>query len=200
MKTPLTYQITEYDCGTTTFTNMLRFLFDREDIAPGLLKQIFLVSLDSYDENKMYGQFGTSRAAVRYLSQWLVENGKIFNLNLESEYLEKDEVQFKQNSKLISALKSNTCIVLRLNYGGEHYVLAMGIDLASDCLNIFDPYDDIDLKFTKGIKIIENKPYSYNRQVPLSFFDSEEESTEHPYALGPVGKREAAIFFKPKTL
>ena len=29
-KTPLDYQITEYDCGTTTLLNALRYLFKRK--------------------------------------------------------------------------------------------------------------------------------------------------------------------------
>ena len=32
MKIPLTFQITEFDCGTTSLLNALLFLFDREEI------------------------------------------------------------------------------------------------------------------------------------------------------------------------
>lgn len=32
LKTPLAYQATEYDCGTTTLINALRYLFARGEI------------------------------------------------------------------------------------------------------------------------------------------------------------------------
>ncbi len=32
MKNLLIYQSTEYDCGPTTLTNAIRYLFDREEI------------------------------------------------------------------------------------------------------------------------------------------------------------------------
>ena len=41
MKNPLRYQNTEYDCGPTTFTNALAFLYDREEIPIELLKAIY---------------------------------------------------------------------------------------------------------------------------------------------------------------
>ena len=32
MKVPLRYQNTEYDCGITSFVNVLAYLYEREDI------------------------------------------------------------------------------------------------------------------------------------------------------------------------
>lgn len=50
MKNVLNYQSSEYDCGPTTLTNALRFLFERCDIPPELLKAIALYTLDAYNE------------------------------------------------------------------------------------------------------------------------------------------------------
>ena len=50
MKNPLSYQTTEYDCGPTTLVNALRFLYEREEIVPELLKNIALYTLDLYDD------------------------------------------------------------------------------------------------------------------------------------------------------
>ena len=40
MKNLLIYQSTEYDCGPTTLTNAIRYLFDREEIYPDIVKYI----------------------------------------------------------------------------------------------------------------------------------------------------------------
>ena len=32
MKSPLRYQVTQYDCGPTTMTNAILYLFEREEI------------------------------------------------------------------------------------------------------------------------------------------------------------------------
>lgn len=50
MKNLLIYQSTEYDCGPTTLTNAIRYLFDREEIYPDIVKYIMLYCLDSYNE------------------------------------------------------------------------------------------------------------------------------------------------------
>ena len=47
MKNVLNYQSTEYDCGPVTLTNALRFLFEREEIQPEVVKAIALYTLDA---------------------------------------------------------------------------------------------------------------------------------------------------------
>ncbi|MDR0904811.1 MAG: peptidase C39, partial [Oscillospiraceae bacterium] len=60
MKTPLQYQITEYDCGPTSLLNALRFLFEREDIPPDVPKYIMMYCLDAYNSKGESGKNGTS--------------------------------------------------------------------------------------------------------------------------------------------
>ena len=48
MKNPLQYQISEYDCGPTSLLNALSYLFDREEIAPEVIRNILLYCLDCY--------------------------------------------------------------------------------------------------------------------------------------------------------
>lgn len=50
VKTPLDYQITEYDCGTTTLLNALRYLFERSEISPEVYKFIMQYTLDGTNE------------------------------------------------------------------------------------------------------------------------------------------------------
>ena len=47
MKSPLRYQVTQYDCGPTTMTNAILYLFEREEIPPDLVRHIGLCTLDS---------------------------------------------------------------------------------------------------------------------------------------------------------
>lgn len=47
MKTPLGYQCTELDCVLTTIINGIRYLFNRNEILPEVLKIINLYSLDT---------------------------------------------------------------------------------------------------------------------------------------------------------
>lgn len=42
MKTPLRYQITEFDCGSVSLINCIVFLFEREEIPAELIKQFQL--------------------------------------------------------------------------------------------------------------------------------------------------------------
>ena len=68
MKNLLIYQSTEYDCGPTTLTNAIRYLFDREEIYPDIVKYIMLYCLDSYNEAGEVGKRGTSASAMMFLS------------------------------------------------------------------------------------------------------------------------------------
>ena len=43
VKTPLAYQLTEYDCAQATFLNAMRFLLNRNEIPPVMIKYITLM-------------------------------------------------------------------------------------------------------------------------------------------------------------
>ena len=44
MKTPLRYQMSEYDCGPTAMLDAVSFLFEREEIPPEIIRNIMLLS------------------------------------------------------------------------------------------------------------------------------------------------------------
>ena len=77
MKNLLIYQSTEYDCGPTTLTNAIRYLFDREEIYPDIVKYIMLYCLDSYNEAGEVGKRGTSAICHDVLSNWLTQFGQV---------------------------------------------------------------------------------------------------------------------------
>ena len=56
MKTPLRYQVTEYDCGPTSLLNTVSFLFEREEIPPEVVRNIMLYSLDTFGTDGVSGK------------------------------------------------------------------------------------------------------------------------------------------------
>ena len=89
MKNLLIYQSTEYDCGPTTLTNAIRYLFDREEIYPDIVKYIMLYCLDSYNEAGEVGKRGTSASAMMFLSNWLTQFGQVKNFPISCNFLAK---------------------------------------------------------------------------------------------------------------
>ena len=71
MKTPLHYQISEYDCGPTSMLNAMSFLFSREELPPEILRNTMLYCLDCYGKEGHPGKSGTSCMAMMFLSNWL---------------------------------------------------------------------------------------------------------------------------------
>ena len=101
MKTPLHYQLSEYDCGPTSLMNAISFLFEREEIPPEVLRNIMLYSLDCYSPEGTPGKHGTSRTAMMFLAHWLDGFGKagqLIRLNcktLEYKYFPFDPKGYK---------------------------------------------------------------------------------------------------------
>ena len=59
MKNDLIYQSTEYDCGPTTVINAIRFLFERKEIPPALIKGIWTYCNDTYGDQGHAGKPST---------------------------------------------------------------------------------------------------------------------------------------------
>jgi hypothetical protein len=195
MKNPLRYQITEYDCGPTSLLNALSFLFEREELAPEIIKNIMLFSLDAYGSDGFSGKNGTTQAAMMFLSQWLNGFGKTGRLDIRSSFLSQREVNLRDNSRIRDALVRKGAAVVRLDLESWHYVLLTGID--GDNVYLFDPYympEDCPLS---DVRSVLDHEYDYNRIVPVSRIDCEE---IHPYAFGPYETREAVLIFNGQTM
>ena len=93
-KTPLDYQITEYDCGTNTLLNALRYLFKRSEISPEIYKYIMQYTLDKSNTCGEIGKGGTSVYALEFLCNWLNENAKNKGMNIKCKSILKDEILF----------------------------------------------------------------------------------------------------------
>lgn len=180
MKTPLSFQITEYDCGPTSLLNALRFLYNRQEIPVEIIKEIYKDTLDQ-DYN------GTSRDAIKKLSEKIneIKGDKI--LNIHSSYLAKKDV----NIHMIKNCLDNKGVALyRTFQSGEHYSIITKIGKRH--AYIFDPYY-VSASYFKGDKEVKkyfNHPFTYNRRVTLKRFNSEKKEN---FALGPIEGREVLL-------
>ncbi|MBP3705402.1 MAG: peptidase C39, partial [Clostridia bacterium] len=163
MKTPLSYQKTDYDCGPTTLLNALSCLFEREDIPPELVKSIMLYSMDAYNDRGECAKAGTSRMAMEFISSWIEHFGKTKKFPVHSEYLAGDAVFFGEGSRMEKALQQGGVIVARVMFDCWHYVLITGCKKNS--VYLFDPYYRRKLFKFPGIEMIWDRPMRHNRRV-----------------------------------
>ena len=193
MKTPLRYQITEFDCGTVSLVNCISFLFEREEIPAELIKEISIYTLDCYDDKGNLGQGGTSRAAVKQLSEWMQAFSAEKNLGVSCKYFKGKNVDIE---KIKNCINSGGCVNLRSYLiDTEHYVMITNID--DKFVYMFDPYyleKDYFQNCDKDISLIEGEKYAMNRKVGIDYFNSAMENQD--LTLGPINKREILLINK----
>ena len=194
MKSPLSYQASEYDCGPTTMLNSISYLFHRREIPPDVIKHIMLYCLDSYNIKGEFGKSGTSGIAMMFLSNWLNQFGRVKKFPICCEFLTREDVQITQNSKIVSSLQQGGAVVVKLVLGGWHYVLLTGAE--SNSISLFDPYYRKKDFGIKGIVMVSDKPSKMNRLVDFGILNSPEKGI---YSLGPVETREAVVLFNKNT-
>lgn len=194
MKNPLHYQLSDYDCGPTSVLNAVAYLFEREDIPPEILRNVMLYCLDCHSFDGAPGKLGTSTSAMMFLSNWLDNFGRVGIMPISSSYLAGDRVYLGSASSINDALKRGGVVVVRLFYDELHYVLFTGIDDKN--IYLFDPYYRTEPFNESDIKIVLDKPFEYNRIVPIEYFNSLDEKL---YSLASPDSREAVIIFNQKT-
>ena len=201
MKNLLNYQSSEYDCGPVSLTNAIRYLFEREEIYPDIIKYIMLYCLDSYNDKGESGKLGTSASAMMFLCNWLNQFGQMKSFPISCEFLSGEDVFISQTNKIVAALQQGGAVVLRLFLDVGHYVLLTGIE--GDNIYLFDPYyvepDDpeLDPEFLGGgITFITDQPKRANRKISMQRLNQQ---TEGFYEMGPYDIREALIMFNRDT-
>lgn len=197
MKNLLNYQSTEYDCGPVSVINALRFLYEREEIYPDMIKMIMLHCMDTYNEAGEPYKHGTSPAAMNYLANWLNHFGECKKFPIHCEFLDGDSVILTENSKIVSALQNGGVVVIRLFLGVSHYVLLTGIE--NDSVLLFDPFyeeeEDPEFDeeyFEEGIVFIHDRPKKANRAISLERINR---TGKGYYEMGEFSEREALILF-----
>lgn len=163
-KTPLDYQITEYDCGTTTLLNALRYLFKRSEISPEVYKFIMQYTMDQTNSLGEIGKGGTSVNAIEYLCDWLNKNAKNKGMNLRCTSVQKEDISI-YNLDLKNKVNNGAVAIVRLFQDCEHYCLLTRVD--DEYAFLFDPYY-LNINYYDNdddIEIIKDRPFEFNRKV-----------------------------------
>lgn len=186
MKTPLRYQLTQFDCGPTSFTNAIAYLLEREEIAPELPKFISSVTLDRHHGVGAPG--GTSRHAMRFLAHWINDCARATGMPLEAVHLRDDDVTLCKGSRALEWLLAGGVIVASCWVSVDHYVLITGADLDDGGeplrFRVFDPWYEAPeeafdaegkLAGTKPDEVVfvDDAPFSHNRIVAARLFHCE---------------------------
>ena len=163
-KTPLEYQLTEYDCGTTTLLNALKYLFKRSEIEPEIYKFIMQYTLDNTNKKGEIGKGGTSVHAMKFLSDWLNENAHKKGMNINCKYIEKEKISI-YNKELEESITNGGVAILRTYEDEEHYVLLTKLD--EEYAYLFDPYylNINHFDNDEDVEIIKDRPFEFNRKV-----------------------------------
>lgn len=187
MRTPLRYQVSEYDCGPTAILNAFSFLFEREEIPAILNKAICAYTLDLKDKKGNLGALGTSRLAMTKLITWINRYSALSDFKVLCQKLEGKAVTI---DKLKNCLLKRGVIIVRSYLEEEHYIIVTKI--TEKYVYIFDSYylDKKSYKNNKQVKIIFKFPFNYNRKVNLNRFTS---TTKKDFSLGPIFKRECIL-------
>lgn len=189
MKNQLIYQTSEYDCGPTTLINAIRYLFDREQVTPELLQNIYLYTLDSYNDAGENGKSGTSAMAMHFLSCWFNQYGEKKNFPIHSRFLEGEQVTISQNSLIVECLQQGGVAAVWVWLEGEgHFVLL--ISEKDGQIGLFDPYYIKDYPDSDKVKVINADVI--NRMVAYEVMNDEE---VHDYGLGRKASREAMLIY-----
>lgn len=172
MKTPLLYQLSEFDCGPITLYNALKYLFNRSEISYEVIKEIMNITLDKKEK-------GTSKKAMKKVALSLK---KYLPLNIfiyEGNAVTPEIIKKNNNPKTVFILRTKLCC--------EHYVLIT--DFKKNYY-LWDPYYlNYNIYQNNKVKIYLNKPL-YNRVVLKNYFES---STSHDFTLGSLSKRQLII-------
>ncbi len=194
MKNPLHYQTTEYDCGPTTMLNAISYLFHRQDIAPEVVRNIMLYSLDGYNKDGEAHKNGTTGMAMLFLANWLNQFGRVKKWPVHCKVMNGKEVRISQSSRIAECLGQGGAVVARVMLGVWHYVLLTGID--DQYIYVFDPYYRVKPFYRKGIDIINDAPTRMNRRILHDIMNS---GGKGDYALGKEDGRECVLMYNTTT-
>jgi hypothetical protein len=194
MKNNLNYQTSEYDCGPTTLINAMRYLFEREELSPEILKAISMYTLDTYNEEGEVGKHGTSAMAMRFLSSWFNQFGEKKRFPIYTEFLDGKDATLTQNSRITECLQQKGIVVLRVWLDGDgHYILLT--DIQKSKISVFDPYLFPQMAEDAWIEIVKDQPQKMNRIISL---DRINESSNKNYAMGEFELRHAMLLYNKK--
>ena len=190
MVVPLSFQISEFDCGPVSLLNALSRLFDRKLIQPCMIKAIYSYTLDNCDAYRHPGQKGTSAAALRFVGEWLNNYGAHCHFPIHCVSLAPEDICFEPESPLYIAIRQGAVAVVRCILDVGHYVLITGVEEGH--VLVWDPYYLTKKIRRKGIEIVKDRPAECNRRIS---FERMNGTGRAPYNFGPVELRECLLIW-----
>ena len=119
MKSPLRYQITDFDCGSVSLINCLTYLFEREEVPAELVRIITTFSLECYNEKGMLENNAYTKQLNYVVSKWVSEFARQKMIPLKSLYLTGEKIGL---SMIVGCLKREGCVNVKTYRDGyEHY-------------------------------------------------------------------------------
>lgn len=193
MKNSLIYQSSDYDCGPTSITNAMRYLFERAEIPPMVLKHIWAMGLDTFSADGEPGKEGTSKASMCYMAAWFECFAEKCRFPIKATFLDMEFADVGPDSLAWRCLERGGCAVLRCTLnGGGHYVLLTRI-LPDGMIGLFDPYDGCSDQGDPDRRHVADQPKVMNRAVRAALFNRTDAAD---YAMGPLEKRELLLFWR----
>lgn len=193
MKNPLSYQVSEYDCGPTSVMNAISYLFDRQEIPPDFIKNIMQYCLDTYNEDGKPYRCGTSTDAMSYMATWFNRYAQAVKFPISCKHIRGEQVYLSKESPIYECLRDGGAAVARCYLTVPHYITLTGID--DDYVYVFDAYYECNPEKKIGILYIEDKPKQMNRKVAWSVMDS---FGTGDYSLGDNTFRDVTLFHRKR--
>ena len=190
MKNRLNYQSSEYDCGPTSLINAIRFLFEREEIDPHLIKGIWNLANDTFNDAGELGKHGTSMAAACYISSWINGYARGWKFPVRTEYLSGMSAIVGPGSVIEECLEKGGCAVIRCWSDCEpHYVL-LTTPVRDHFIGLWDPYEEEPDLDPARYRIIHGEERRMNRMVREDVLNS---TGKEDYAMGSAEHREVIL-------
>lgn len=193
MKNRLIHQSTDFDCGPTSVTNAMRYLFERSEIPPAVIKHIWVMGIDTFSADGEPGKEGTSKASMRYMAAWFECFAEKCRFPVKSTFLDMEFAAVNPGTLTWRCLERGGCAVVRCWLEGDgHYVLLTKI-LPENRIGLFDPYDEVPDKGDPDRLYILDRPKEMNRSVRADILNRQDSVD---YAMGSLEKREVLLFWR----
>lgn len=187
MKTPLRYQVTEYDCGTVSLLNAVCYLFKRSDIPTELVKAIHLYTVDCYGTDGKKSNEWMPNESINKMCKWIAGYSAKYDFKLNAVYLRGEEVNY---TNIERGIRSGGVVFIKCWRNEPQYVIFTNVNELNTY--IFDSYYCEDAEYEKDddVRVIQSKPAEYNRIVRTDRVFSE---TKKDFSLGAMNERECVL-------
>ena len=195
MKAPFRQQASDYDCGPTSLLNALSYLFERREIPPFVVHQVYKECLDLDDAR------GTSFHAIRDLACWFkhYRDDRYASFAVESKFISGSQVHLRPTSKIIRCLDTGGVALMCMHSSRNNWHFILALHHKGGWLHCHDPsprskrFINVDaVQFSATAT--QQEP---NLRIRCDWLDKDfkmaREPDERKYVLGNVDDRECLL-------